>query len=158
MRGGQVQQRPAQFVQQVSDPVELLLAVQARIHQHLVVTRARGVNVLAGLARVLGQVILHARMYVLVSLGDGEAALLRQAQDLAQVRVQRPAFLLTQNANLLEHRGMGQRAPDIVAHQAVVQQTVLRRLKTFHLLMEPVAFLPEFSHLCVPRYRFVFGR
>jgi hypothetical protein len=43
---------------------------------------------------------------------------------------------------MLEHRCMRQRSPYIVAHQASIEEAILRRLETLDLFMQTIALLP----------------
>jgi len=150
VRACQVEQSLAECAEQVGDVMKLLFTVQARIDEDLIVARTRGMNFFACLAHLFGQIILDAGVDVFIGLGDGKLTFRDELQDVAQLCVQALVLLVAQHADFGKHSGVGQRSPDVVANQAIVEQAVLRCLEAFHLFVQAVAFLPEFGHTNCP--------
>src|SRR5579859_7459963 len=53
---------------------------------------------------------------------------------------------LAQHTDMLEHGGMCERTPYIVADQMYIEETILGRLEVLDLLVHAIALLPDLCH------------
>ena len=103
------------------DQVDFVTQPQADIGRHLVVTAATGVQLLAGDADAVGQARLDVHVHVFQVDAPVERAGLDFALDGLQAIDDAVALGIGQHADLGQHGGVGDRAHDVVAIQALVE-------------------------------------
>ena len=118
---GELDQSLLQARELGGDGIDLVAQVQAHIGGDLVVARAPGVQLLARDADARGEARLDVHVHVLELHAPLEAAFLDLAADLAEARDDRRVLLRAQQPGAGEHRGVGQRAADVVQREAAVE-------------------------------------
>src|SRR6266567_676242 len=126
--------------------MKLLFAIEAQVYQHLVIARTRHVNLFADCACLCYQVVLDARVHILIGGRNGKCAGCLRSQDVTEGMFKGLVFGILQDTYFFEHGGVGKRAPYIMAYKGVIEGAVLRSLKALYLLMQAVSFLPQLCH------------
>ena len=117
---------------------------------HLVVARARGVEFFADLAQALRQVAFDGGVDVLLLGQNRELAARVQRDDLREALLEALELVARQDADLREHRRMGDRADAVPADQLHVQLVIIAHREALDDLVELVSFVPQLAHLLPP--------
>jgi len=114
-------ERAHQAHQRGVDGVDFLAQPQAQVGRDLVVTRARGVQPLAGLADDRGQALLDVEMHVLGVERPGKAAAFDLAAHLGEAALDGRKIALRDDAGRREHARMGKRSGDVLLGETLVE-------------------------------------
>ena len=127
---GALEQGRLQVPQQTVGAIERVAHPKAQVGRDLVVARARGVQLAAGIADQLGEPRLDVHMDVLERGAERELARLDLALDALEAGDDRVALGGAQDADLGEHRGVRLRPRDVLSVQPLVEAD--RRINLLH--------------------------
>ena len=128
------------------DGLELVTQEELDIHEDLVVAGPSGVDLLAHLAELPGQQQLHLGMDVLDIVFEDEGAGLDAVGDAPERRGQRRELVRAQQADMLQHLDVRQRALHVIAGEPAVQDPVVADRETVYCLRCGSTFIPKSSH------------
>ena len=103
------------------DPVERVPRPQSRVESHLIVAAAGGVQLAADVAEPGDQGGLDVHVDVFALEDEREVTGVDLAADLLQAADDPVALVDRQQADVFEHPGVGDRAPDVVLVQATIE-------------------------------------
>ena len=117
----EIEQGACQGVFQGQQRIDFVAQVQAQVSGDLVVARAGGVQLLAGLADQLDQPVLDVHVDVFEAGAPLEVAGIDLALDLPKSLLDPLGFGAGQHADVRQHAAMGDRAADVVAVKPLVE-------------------------------------
>ena len=129
-----------------ADRLQLVPQEELQVHEHLVVARASGVDLLAHFTQLAGEQQLHLRMDVLDVVFQGEIPGCDALGDASEGGVQRGVFLRAEQPDLLKHLDVRAGALHVVACQPEVEHPVVADRETIDGLCRRSSFIPKRCH------------
>ncbi len=114
-------ERELQMSEQPVDRIDLVAHIEAKVGRHLIVARARRVQLAGDRSDQLGEPRLDVEVNILERPGEGEGAGLDLGCDLVEAARYLLAFFLGDDAVVGKHGGMGLGRKNIVAPEALVE-------------------------------------
>jgi hypothetical protein len=116
-----VHEGPLQFGEQAVHAVDRVAGPEPQVGGHLVVATAARMQFAAHVPQAVDQRLLDVHVHIFQFLPQGKLAPIHLAADDLQRRLDLPAFVVRQDADLGQHLRMGDGAPNIVGIESVVE-------------------------------------